>query len=93
VSVAVTVLAGVGFVLSAVFVAVYSRRRWWRSHTGRILMTLVAVLGLLFALRVFDRTGVMVPEWAWALGYLVLDAGLAGLLWLLLRDVEDIEGD
>lgn len=81
----VTVLAAVGAVLSLTFVVVYLRRPWWRSHTGRIVMTTVAMVGALLVLRVVSRTVVETPEWVWAVGYGLLDAGLFGLLWLLLR--------
>lgn len=82
----VTGLAVLGAVLSFTFVAVYAWRPWWRSSTGRILMATVAVLAVLFTLRALDRAELTAPQWAWALGYGVLDAGLAGLLWLLWHD-------
>ena len=81
----VTVLAGLGMVLSLTFVIIYAQRRWWESQTGRILMVTVGVLGVAFGLRFASRTWLSIPEWAFALAYLVLDAGLFGLLWLLLR--------
>lgn len=82
---AATILAGFGALLAALFVVVYVRRRWWTTHTGRIMMTLVAVLAVLLSLRVVNRTLIDLPDFVWAAGYALLDAGLFGLLWLLLR--------